>query len=144
MAWGHSALRDRTTCPPATDNEPGRMSYDYIDADRITRLAVDLGDLQACVRFVDDFVGSLSARIERVQRAVDRGDLDDALASLLSVSTSSAMIGAGILSAAARDLHTEVARTHAVPGRTVDILERIGMASCVELAHLTAPWRVSA
>ena len=96
------------------------------------------------VFFVDDFVGSLSTRIERVQRAVDRGDLDDALAALLGLSTSSAMIGAVILSTAARDLHTEVARAHAVPGRAADLLERIGMASCVELAHLTAPWRVDA
>jgi hypothetical protein len=129
---------------PATDDDTGSMTYAFIDADCVARLARDLGGVEPCLRFVDDFVGSLTSRIERVQHAVDRGDLDDARAALLGLSTSSAMIGAMILSAAARDLHAEVARVHAVPTRTADILERLGMASCDELAQITAPWRVSA
>jgi hypothetical protein len=121
------------------------MTYEYIDADRITRLARDLvGDLPSCVRFVDDFVAALGGRIARIQRAVDLGDLDDALASLLSLSTSSAMIGAAMLSEAARDLHAEASLSHALPGRAADRLERIGVASCAELSRLTAAWRVSA
>lgn len=122
----------------------GRIIYEHIDADRIHRLLRELvGNVPACLTFIDDFVGASGARIARVQRAVDYGDLDDALASLLSLSTSSAMIGAASLAAAARDLHTEASSTYSVSARAADRLERIGAASAAELATLTSPWRVA-
>jgi len=121
------------------------MTYEHIDADRITRLARDLvGDVRSCLRFVDDFVGASANRIARVQHAVDNGALDDALASLLSLATSSAMIGAHSLSRAARDLHSEAMLAGSIPARAADRLERINSASCAELVHLTAPWRAAA
>lgn len=122
-----------------------RMTYEHIDAERITRLARDLvGDLSSCIRFVDDFVGGSAGRIARVRCAVDTGMIDDALASLLSLATSSAMIGAQSLERAARDLYTEASRSRSMPARAADHLEYFNLAACAELAHLTAPWREAA
>lgn len=121
------------------------MTYEYIDADRITRLARDLlGDTRSCLRFIDDFVGSSGERIARVRRSVDQAGIDDALASLLSLATSSVMIGAVSLANAARDLHTEAMRSGSIPAQGAEHLERINSASSAELVHLTAPWRVAA
>jgi len=121
------------------------MTYEHIDADRITRLARDLvGDVRSCVRFIDDFVGASADRIARVRGAVGHEVVDDALASLLSLATSSAMIGAESLAAAAREIHTEASRSRSVPALAADRLERISAASCAELVHLSAPWRVAA
>jgi len=121
------------------------MTYEHIDADRIMRLARDLlGDVHSCLRFIDDFVGASANRIARVQRAVDNGALEDALTSLLSLATSSAMIGADSLARAARDLHSEASLSGAMPARAADRLERINSAASAELAHLTAPWRAAA
>jgi len=121
------------------------MTYEHIDADRLARLARDLvGDMRSCVRFVDDFVGASAQRILRVRQAADKGALDDALASLLSLATSSAMIGAEGLAIAARDLHAAASVSGSVPSRAADDLERINSAACAELVHLTAPWRAAA
>jgi hypothetical protein len=121
------------------------MTYEYIDAERINGLARDLvGDMPSCVRFIDDFVGSSVERIARIRRAVDQAALDDALASLLSLATSSSMIGAETLANAARDLHAEAMRSGSIPGPAAQRLEVINSASCAELVRLTAPWRVAA
>jgi hypothetical protein len=121
------------------------MTYEHIDADRVLRLARDLvGDVSSCVRFVDDFVGASANRIARVQHAVDHGALDDALASLLSLATSSAMIGAENLAAVARELHTEATFSGSMPARAAEHLERFNSAACAELIQLTAPWRIAA
>ncbi len=121
------------------------MTYEHIDADRFTRLARDLvGDVNSCLRFVDDFVAASANRIARVQDAVDNGTLEDALTSLLSLATSGAMIGAHRLARAARDLHAEATLAGSIPARAADRLERISSASCAELARLTEPWRTAA
>lgn len=121
------------------------MTYEHIDTDRLTRLARDLvGDMGSCVRFVDDFVGASADRIRRVREAADMGAIDDALASLLSLATSSAMIGAEGLAIEARDLHAAVSVSGSVPSRAADRLELINSAACAELIQLTAPWRSAA
>ena len=121
------------------------MTYEHIDADRILRLARDLvGDVRSCVRFIDDFVGASASRIARVQLAVDNGRLEDALTALLSLASSSSMIGAESLARVARDLHTEATRSGSLPAHAAAHLEWVSAASCAELAHLTAPWRAAA
>lgn len=121
------------------------MTYEHIDADRITRLVRDLvGDLRSCLRFIDDFVGSSADRIARIRGAADNGALDDALASLLSLATSSAMIGAETLAKAARELHAEASLSGSVPAPGADRLARINSASCAELIQITAAWRTAA
>lgn len=121
------------------------MDYEHIDVDRLVRLSRDLvGDLRSCVRFVDDFVGSWAPRMARVTRAVDDGSLEDALASLLSIATSSRMIGAERLGGLAERLHAEARSAHTMPARGAEQLARVGAATCEELLRVSAPWRAAA
>jgi hypothetical protein len=120
------------------------MSYEHIDVARIPDLARELAmDVTACLRFVEDFLGSWSTRQSRVEHGVDNPVVDDALAALLTLSTSSAMVGAHTLSSAARELHAESRQLGSVPAQGAERLSRIGYASCVELEHAAAGWRLS-
>jgi hypothetical protein len=120
------------------------MGYEHIDVSRISRLASELAnDLSACVRFIDDYIGAWEHRQARVVTAVDRRGIDDALAALLSLSTSSAMIGAEGLSVAARHLHDEARVLGTVPGQGADRLTRMGEAVCLELRLATAGMRAA-
>jgi HPt (histidine-containing phosphotransfer) domain-containing protein len=121
------------------------MSYEHIDAARMTALARELaGDVVACLRFIDDFLRAWDQRRTRVLHAVDAsGPIDDALAALLTLATSSAMVGAESLSTAARELHSEARSLGSVPSRGADRLARIGAASCEELQHAAQGWRLA-
>lgn len=120
------------------------MRYEHIDVARIRGLAAELSnDASACVRFIDDYISSWEHRQARVATAVDRSAIDDALAALLSLSTSSAMLGAEGLSAAARDLYSEARRLGTIPARGADRLARIGDAVCIELRLATAELRAA-
>jgi hypothetical protein len=120
------------------------MGYEHIDVSRITRLTGELArDGSASLRFVDDFLGAWEQRHTRIVSAVDRMVIDDALAALLSLATSSAMIGADGLSAAARSLYLEARQVGTIPGRGADRLGRIGEAVCAELKSATAAMRAA-
>jgi hypothetical protein len=112
------------------------MGYEHIDVSRIRALTGELtNDAAACVRFIDDYITAWEHRHERVTTAVDRLAIDDALAALLSLSTSSAMLGARALSDAAYALYLEARHLGTIPARGADRLGRIGTAVCVELRH---------
>lgn len=120
------------------------MRYEHIDVSRISRLASELAnDASACVRFIDDYLDAWEHRQARVATAIDRIVIDDALAALLSLSTSSAMLGAEGLSMAARALHAEARQLGTVPAHGVEHLSRIGEAVCFELRHATADMRAA-
>jgi len=121
------------------------VTYEHIDAARMTALARDLaGDVVACRRFIDDFLHAWDQRRARVLHAVDAsGTIDDALAALLTLATSSAMVGADALSTAARELHTEARSLGNVPPRSADRLARLGAESCAELRHAADHWRLA-
>ena len=120
------------------------MSYEHIDIDRVQRLVRDLvGDLRSCVQFIDEFVGSWDGRVSRVHRAVGDGSLEDALASLLSIASSSRMLGAERLGDLAQTLYLEARNARAMSARGADCLARVGAASCDELRRLTAAWRTA-
>lgn len=120
------------------------MRYEHIDVSRISRLASELAnDASACVRFIDDYIEAWQHRQARVATAVDRVAIDDALAALLSLSTSSAMLGAEGLSVAARALHAEARSIGTVSARGADHLARIGEAVCIELRHATEQMRAA-
>lgn len=120
------------------------MRYEHIDVSRITGLANELtNDASACLRFIDDYIGAWEHRQARVATAVDRFVIDDALAALLSLSTSSAMLGAEGLSTAARALHDEARTLGTVPARGADRLARIGDAVCLELRLAAAEMRAA-
>jgi hypothetical protein len=121
------------------------VSYEHIDAARMTALARDLaGDLSASLRFIDDFLHAWETRRLRVQHGVERvGPIDDALAALLTLSTSSAMIGAERLSVVARELHAQARALGTVPPVGAEQLLRIGDASCEELWQASQSWRLA-
>lgn len=120
------------------------MHYEHIDVSRLRGLTRELtDDASACVRFIEDYITAWEDRQARVATAVDRLAIDDALAALLSLSTSSAMLGAEGLSAAARALYTEARLLGTVPARGADRLARIGDAVCVELRHATEALRAA-
>lgn len=120
------------------------MSYQHIDVARIPDLARELAmDVAACLRFVDDFLHAWETRRTRVLHGVGSPAVDDALAALLTLSTSSAMIGATTLSAAAKQLHAEARQLGTIPSGGADQLAQIGAASCDELRHAAYGWRTS-
>ncbi len=120
------------------------MSYQHIDVARIPDLARELAmDVTACLRFVDDFLHAWDTRRSRVLHGVGSSAVDDALAALLTLSTSSAMVGATTLSAAARRLHAESRQLGTVPAVGADQLALIGAAACEELRHASHGWRAS-
>lgn len=92
--------------------------------------------MSACVKFIESFVGAWDERIARILDAAERDDPDDVMAALLSLYSSSAMIGAKILSTAAKELHTEIRTTYRVPPGAVGRLATLGSMSCAELLHL--------
>ena len=121
------------------------MSYEHIDVTRISGLTRELADdAAACLRFIDDYIRGWEQRQARVAVAVERSGIDDALAALLSLSTSSAMIGADSLSTAAKSLYSEARQLGTVPARGADRLSRIGSAVCDELRLATADMRAAA
>ena len=120
------------------------MQYEHIDVGRLRGLTRELtDDASACVRFIEDYISAWEHRQARVAVAVDRYVIDDALAALLSLSTSSAMLGAEGLSSAARALYAEARQLGTVPARGADRLARIGDAVCDELRHATAALRAA-
>lgn len=126
------------------DIQDGRMGYEHIDASRISGLAGDLAsDASACLRFIDDYIDAWENRQARVAGAIDRLVIDDALAALLSLSTSSAMLGAVTFSAAARELYVEARHLGTVPASGADRLARIGDAVCAELRLASAGMRAA-
>ncbi len=115
------------------------MHYEHIDVSRIRALTGELTeDAVACVRFIDDYIAAWKQRQTRVAVAVDQFVIDDALAALLSLSTSSTMVGADGLSAIARALYAEARQMGTIPARGADRLTRVGDAVCVELRLATA------
>lgn len=118
------------------------MSYAHIDDARIPDLARELAmDVTASLRFVDDFLSAWESRRTRVFRGVDNLVVDDALAALLTLSTSSATVGAHALSVAAKDLYAESRRLGTVPADGARHLASVGEASCAELRHASTGWR---
>ncbi|MFC5929207.1 Hpt domain-containing protein [Cryobacterium melibiosiphilum] len=95
------------------------------------------GDHALQQRFVGDFVALWAVRIERLERALDLGRLDDADVVLLSIRSSSRMVGAVRLEAVAALVHGAVLLGD-VPGCRAQLagLESLGADACRELtAH---------
>ncbi|MEO5533587.1 MAG: hypothetical protein ABIR17_00450 [Pseudolysinimonas sp.] len=122
-----------------------QMAYQYIDSTCVGALVRDLrGDVGACLQFIGDFVRAWDARIARISTATERQEPDDATAALLSLATSSEMVGARYLASYARELHAEVRATGTLQAAGVARLAQFGMASCAELRDLARAWSVPA
>ena len=66
----------------------------------LVKLGHDLGDSAVVHRFVCDYLGLFESRLSILGRALERGDTETALVSILSLESSSAMVGAdGVVTA---------------------------------------------
>jgi len=107
----------------------------YIEHHRYSRLLDHLsGDAASQRRFVLDFVSLWTPRTERLQQALATNNLQDADVVLLSIRSSSTMIGAMMLEAAAGLIHSAVKRRD-VAGAEKHLarLHELGGLTCAEL-----------
>jgi HPt (histidine-containing phosphotransfer) domain-containing protein len=76
-------------------------------------------------RFIQDFVARLPHRVERLLLTLTRGDIDDVMDAVLSIRTSSQMVGAARLATLSRDLEQAIdeASRHS---DTEEVLTRLG------------------
>ncbi len=108
--------------------------YQHVDEARVTVLKRELaGDVSACVRFIREFAGAWDARVARLTAAVDRGDDAEANAVLLSLSSSSTMLGATTLVSTAKELRSELRERHRIEHSDVLRLVTVGSAAREEL-----------
>ena len=95
------------------------------------------GDTSLRHRFLRDFVALWPSRAVRLAESLARRVLDVAHVVLLSIRSTSTMVGAVVLEATAALVHTALARND-VPGclRHLPRLIEVGEATCAELAVL--------
>ena len=97
------------------------------------------GDTSLRHRFLRDFVALWPSRAERLAESLARPDLEEAHVVLLSIRSTSTMVGAVVLEATAGLVHSALTRND-VPGclRHLPRLVEVGEATCAELAVLAA------
>lgn len=88
-------------------------NFPLVDPHAIERLSHELhGSAEIASRFLGDFTDNWQRRLDRLGTALSRGDGEDAYVTLLSIRTTSQMVGALRLAAVARKL-----QEHARHGR---------------------------
>ncbi|MEB0002648.1 hypothetical protein QN355_10705 [Cryobacterium sp. 10S3] len=96
------------------------------------------GDTSLRHRFLRDFVALWPSRAERLAESLARPDLEEAHVVLLSIRSTSTMVGAVVLEATAALVHSALSRND-LPGclQHMRRLVEVGEATCAELAVLT-------
>lgn len=111
-----------------------------VDAGELRRLLRELsGDLRSRRRFVETYVEMWPSRLERMGAAIADGDDDETRVVLLSIRSSSVMLGViGVAALASTGIRAldEHDRSRVVEVR--DALEDIGQRSCERLLELEA------
>jgi HPt (histidine-containing phosphotransfer) domain-containing protein len=91
-------------CP--MDGQDG-FSQPYVDPSVLQTLRCELEpDAEYCTVFVNSYIQQLPRRLDRLRHAVEAMDLDAAMDAVLSVKTSSMMVGAAYLGMLADELET--------------------------------------
>lgn len=91
-------------CP--MDGQDG-FSQPYVDPSVLQTLRCELEpDAEYCTVFVNSYIQQLPQRLDRLRHAVEAMDLDAAMDAVLSVKTSSMMVGAAYLGMLADELET--------------------------------------
>ncbi|QCO97169.1 Hpt domain-containing protein [Arthrobacter sp. 24S4-2] len=91
-------------CP--MDGQDG-VSRTYVDPSVLQTLRCELEpDAEYCTVFVNSYIQQLPRRLDRLRLAVETMDMDAAMDAVLSVKTSSMMVGAAYLSTLADELET--------------------------------------
>ncbi|WP_246858545.1 Hpt domain-containing protein [Citricoccus sp. SGAir0253] len=96
-----------------------------LDTDALDRLGAQLDDPAVLSAFIRRYAAMLDHRVERLRHALSHRDRDDWLDAVLSLKSSSAMVGAVGLSELAGALMSSVAPASAAPARWPE-------ASCLE------------
>lgn len=118
-----------------TSPDPGT-----VDADELRRLLRELsGDLRSRRRFVQTYVEMWPIRLARLRAALDADDVDEAKVVLLSIRSSSVMLGvigvSGLASAGLRAIELgQFERAREIHGA----LDEVGRRSCDRLLELDA------
>ncbi|MGK9148699.1 hypothetical protein KXS11_13810 [Plantibacter flavus] len=111
-----------------------------VDAGELRRLLRELsGDLRSRRRFVETYVEMWPTRLARLTAAIEDGDLDEAKVVLLSIRSSSVMLGViGVAALASTGVRALDDHHLARVVDTRDALEEIGERSCERLLELEA------
>ena len=110
------------------------MTSNYVEHDALVSLLNSVGDDDRRGRFVHDFISMWETRSQRLMKALGDRDFDDADVVLLSIRSSSTMLGAWSLEAIAGMVHSAV-KGFDLQGslRHLPRLQAVGEATCREL-----------
>ncbi|GAA2239480.1 hypothetical protein N1031_17030 [Herbiconiux moechotypicola] len=109
----------------------------YVDRATALDLLGVVGDDEHRGRFVHDFINLWETRSQRLMKALGIRDFEDADVVLLSIRSSSTMLGAWPLEAIAGMVHSAVkAEDLAGAMRHLARLHEVGSATCTELVSL--------
>ena len=116
--------------------------YRYVDQDALVSLLNAVGDDDRRGRFVHDFISMWETRSQRLMKAMGQSDYEDADVVLLSIRSSSTMLGAWPLEAIGGMMHTEI-KNFDIPGAMVHLarLHEVGSATCRELTSVLESMR---
>ncbi|MCY1673824.1 Hpt domain-containing protein [Pseudarthrobacter sp. SL88] len=125
---------------PAPTAQAERAVVDHLV---LERLKVELEDDRGYTRiFVAEFVRCLPGRIERLRHALTTGDLAASFDAVLSLKTSSQMVGAELLASLAIDLEAEL-RSNATTANLQDGLPQLAAAFLAPILHCSTRTRDS-
>ena len=107
----------------------------YVEQPALLALLGSIGDDERRGRFAHDFINLWETRSQRLMNALGNRDFEDADVVLLSIRSSSAMLGARPLEAVAGMVHSAV-RVADLPGSLSHLarLNEVGELTCQELA----------
>ena len=109
----------------------------FIESDAVHSLLNAVGDDERRGRFVHDFINLWETRSQRLMNALRSNDLEDADVVLLSIRSSSTMLGAWPLEAIGGMIHRAVkAGDVAAAESHVARLNEVGEQTCAELVGL--------
>jgi hypothetical protein len=116
--------------------------YRYVDPDALVSLLNAVGDDDRRGRFVHDFISLWETRSQRLMKAMGQHDYEDADVVLLSIRSSSTMLGAWPLEAIGGMMHTQI-KNFDIPGAMVHLarLHEVGSATCRELTSVLESMR---
>jgi hypothetical protein len=110
------------------------LTHSYVEHDALISLLNSVGDDDRRGRFVHDFINLWETRSQRLMKALGNRDFEDADVVLLSIRSSSTMLGAWPLEAIGGMMHSAV-KCFDLQGalRHLARLNDVGTATCREL-----------
>jgi chemotaxis protein histidine kinase CheA len=108
---------------------PDGVSHPYVDPAVLQSLRCELEpDAEYCAVFVNSYIQQLPRRLHRLRHAVEAMDLDAAMDAVLSVKTSSMMVGAAYLGRLADELETILKHLESHPETMAERPPRVQLA----------------